>query len=428
MKVLYKLLLISSVLIMFNQTSFADDVLKGKELRENIIKRLPKLNHNKIEALMKRVGKKVPKNFYSCLCRRDGGGASSGVGISYHPEIIEPYDERYTCQHYGYPCMAQGYGCWRFPLPNDINITNDCIEISRYDNNSTIVDVIFGEAEKIHIQQNKARELQYIKNKRIKKLNIKWHKVRKKIGIISVKNYNSTITIDELKKQLSQIEYERTIKENNMLPNYVMQDIEFKNVINKLENGINAEISKALHAGIVATTKGVELAERTEKIAQSKLDIQNKKEALPLNINDFNTIEVDNAMDTSAKVSIQKELSQNNIQNKKLIPYPENFIKDNQGTPNSIIAQQSPALQLIRIKRRLEQYNIMYKDFSKLYDKKLIEIRKEPKIKNMINKEESLRLKISQLNDYKKELDNNLRKANNYKGVINRQIKKLLNE
>ena len=46
----------------------------------------------------------------------------------------------------------------------------------------------------------------------------------------------------------------------------------------------------------------------------------------------------------------------------------------------------------------------------------------------MINKEESLRLKISQLNDYKKELDNNLRKANNYKGVINRQIKKLLNE
>ncbi len=158
MKVLYKLLLISSVLIMFNQNSFADDVLKGKELRENIIKRLPKLNHNKIEALMKRVGKKVPKNFYSCLCRRDGGGASSGVGISYHPEIIEPYDERYTCQHYGYPCMAQGYGCWRFPLPNDINITNYCIEHSKYDDNTTIVDVIFGEAEKIHLQQNRRQK------------------------------------------------------------------------------------------------------------------------------------------------------------------------------------------------------------------------------------------------------------------------------
>jgi hypothetical protein len=49
--------------------------------------------------------------------------------------------------------MAQGYGCWRFPLPNDSKIWKDCIEQSKYDDNSTIVDVIVGEVEVLHKEQ-----------------------------------------------------------------------------------------------------------------------------------------------------------------------------------------------------------------------------------------------------------------------------------
>jgi hypothetical protein len=146
MNILVKLLSTIIIITIVSQTAFAKQ-LEGEALRANVIKRLPKLNHTKLQALMQRVGKKPPKNFYNCLCRKDGGGAAMGVSVSYHPEPLKPYDEKYDCQHSGPPCMAQGYGCWRFPLPNDQNMTNFCIEHAIYDDNSTIVDAIVGTIE-----------------------------------------------------------------------------------------------------------------------------------------------------------------------------------------------------------------------------------------------------------------------------------------
>ncbi|RLA74476.1 MAG: hypothetical protein DRG30_05290 [Epsilonproteobacteria bacterium] len=141
MKTLWKLLCAVILLGVLNQMAFAK-VLEGDDLRANIIKRLPSLNHTKLQVLMQRVGEKPPKNFYNCLCRQDGGGAAPGVGVSYHPDILEPYSEKYSCQHSGSPCMAQGYGCWRFPFPRDSKVWSYCIGKSKYDDNSTIVDVI----------------------------------------------------------------------------------------------------------------------------------------------------------------------------------------------------------------------------------------------------------------------------------------------
>jgi len=149
MKFLIKICNIILFLIYIGNITYAE-ILKGDELRENIVKRLPNLNHTKLKALMNRVGKKPPKNFYNCLCRRDGGGAAGGVGISYHPEPLKPYDERYSCNQPGDPCMAQGYGCWRFPLPNDVNMSRYCIKHGRYDDNSTIVDAIVSAVKVLH--------------------------------------------------------------------------------------------------------------------------------------------------------------------------------------------------------------------------------------------------------------------------------------
>jgi len=152
MKILWKMTFASMLTVMLNQIAFAEK-LEGDALRKNVTERLPQLNHTKLEALMQRVGKKAPKNFYNCLCRQDGGGAAIGVGVSYHPEALKPYNEKYSCNRAGPPCMAQGYGCWRFPLPSDAKMWNYCIEHHKYDDNSSIVDAIVGEIEVLHIEQ-----------------------------------------------------------------------------------------------------------------------------------------------------------------------------------------------------------------------------------------------------------------------------------
>ncbi len=140
-----------------NQMAFAEK-LEGDALRENVVERLPQLNHTKLEALMERVGKKTPKNFYNCLCQQDRGNAAIGVGVSYHPEPLKPYSDEYECNRPGPPCMAQGLGCWRFPLPSDAKMWDYCIERHKYDDNTTIVDAIIGEIEVLHVEQKNAQE------------------------------------------------------------------------------------------------------------------------------------------------------------------------------------------------------------------------------------------------------------------------------
>jgi len=75
-----------------------------------------------MEALMQRVGKKVPKNFYNCLC----GFVSSSA-----------YYEKGRCVRIG-PLGGHEY----YAIPRDSETWGSCISRVKYDDNSTIVDVV----------------------------------------------------------------------------------------------------------------------------------------------------------------------------------------------------------------------------------------------------------------------------------------------
>lgn len=152
MKTLCKIFITTVVTLTLTQTLCAQQ-LEGEALRKNITEKLPALNHAKLEALMQRIGKKVPKNLYNCLCKQDGGGAAMGVSVSYHPQFLEPYSDKYSCNHEGAPCMASGMGCWRFPLPSDSKIWNYCTQQNKYEDNSTIIDAIINEVKGLHQEQ-----------------------------------------------------------------------------------------------------------------------------------------------------------------------------------------------------------------------------------------------------------------------------------
>lgn len=108
--------------------------------------RLSRLNHEKLQQVFEFMGikKKVPKSFYNCLCVTAAYG-SSGTRQYYLPsnEFIEPFDERYSCQKPGDPCIVSGFGCGRHPFPKDAKIWGDCMESNRLDvkkdENGTII-------------------------------------------------------------------------------------------------------------------------------------------------------------------------------------------------------------------------------------------------------------------------------------------------
>lgn len=84
-----------------------------------------KLPHDKLMTLLKRIGTTPSQKFMDCLCRA-GGYGNSGTGQFYHPDTLGTYDERYSCQHPGDPCIVQGYGCTRHPLPSDPEAWKSC--------------------------------------------------------------------------------------------------------------------------------------------------------------------------------------------------------------------------------------------------------------------------------------------------------------
>ncbi len=131
MYILIKILSTVVVVIVLNQTAFAEK-LEGEALRENIIKRLPKLNHTKFQALMKRVGKEVPKGYFQCFCN---SYSIMGTGIGYSPNRDKHCDNTD-------PCKGGNWGCSSYPLPSDLKVIERCIISAKYDDNSTIIDVI----------------------------------------------------------------------------------------------------------------------------------------------------------------------------------------------------------------------------------------------------------------------------------------------
>ncbi|ACN13948.1 hypothetical protein HRM2_08350 [Desulforapulum autotrophicum HRM2] len=115
---------------------------EDKKQVKNTAEYVSQLNHEKMKKLMNSVGKPMPDAFYNCLCRKDGGGAASGVSVSYHPAPLEPVDKRYSCNSNGPPCMARGMGCWRFPLPSDQRIWEYCLENYKLEGDVSVVDTL----------------------------------------------------------------------------------------------------------------------------------------------------------------------------------------------------------------------------------------------------------------------------------------------
>lgn len=89
------------------------------------------LPHDKLMAALDVLGVNGSEGFLNCLCHSAGYG-SSGTSQTYHPDTIGTYDDRYSCQHPGDPCVVSGYGCTRHPLPSDPAIWKSC-SISKAD-------------------------------------------------------------------------------------------------------------------------------------------------------------------------------------------------------------------------------------------------------------------------------------------------------
>ncbi len=107
----------------------------------HIMRRLVRLNHTKMLTVFKAMELTPPKSWLNCLCRSAGYG-SPGTRQFYHPGTLGKFDDRYTCQKPGEPCVVEGYGCTRHPLPKNIHQMTQCAATHKTDGGKNIVDLI----------------------------------------------------------------------------------------------------------------------------------------------------------------------------------------------------------------------------------------------------------------------------------------------
>lgn len=86
-----------------------------------------KLQHDKLLIFLGSIGQRPSDDLLNCVCYMAGYGSSS-THQYYHPDTLGTYDKRYTCQQPGPPCVVEGFGCSRHPLPQDIEIWRSCGE------------------------------------------------------------------------------------------------------------------------------------------------------------------------------------------------------------------------------------------------------------------------------------------------------------
>lgn len=98
--------------------------------RAHVVDRLAKLDHAKLQATLKAVGVVPPEDFYHCLCRSAGYGSSSTRQF-YHPDTIGAFNPAHSCAQPGDPCIVDGYGCTRHPLPSSSDVWKGCMEDNR---------------------------------------------------------------------------------------------------------------------------------------------------------------------------------------------------------------------------------------------------------------------------------------------------------
>ena len=115
-------------------------------IRKNVLKRISKLNHAKMLALLKRLGKNPPKNYFECLC---GVHSVMGNGYGYYP------NGRGECEGGHGVCLGGNWGCSFAPLPNEAKKVQNCIEKAKYPGNMSITDIIVNRLYKFHEENNK---------------------------------------------------------------------------------------------------------------------------------------------------------------------------------------------------------------------------------------------------------------------------------
>ena len=83
------------------------------------------LDFKKQRAVYDRLGFDPGDDFWNCVCVAGRYGSSSSSQF-YHPDTIGTYDDRYSCNHPGDPCIVAGFGCGRYPLPSDPALWEGC--------------------------------------------------------------------------------------------------------------------------------------------------------------------------------------------------------------------------------------------------------------------------------------------------------------
>ncbi len=131
------------------------------EIANRTMKRLPNLSYNKIETLLNHIDKKPPSNLYHCLCNKI---PTASAYMQYHPKSLNTSD---SCKEVGDPCVQIGFGCSRRPFPKDSKAWKSCLNSSRYDDGSTVVDAIVAKAKNIRkMRAKKAKEAKRVEDER----------------------------------------------------------------------------------------------------------------------------------------------------------------------------------------------------------------------------------------------------------------------
>ena len=106
------------------------DPAQIEQRRAHIVERLSKLSHAKLAETLKALDVTPPADFYHCLCKGAGYGSSS-TRQYYHPGTIGEFNAMYSCSQPGDPCVVEGYGCFRNPLPSDPKVWEGCLASQR---------------------------------------------------------------------------------------------------------------------------------------------------------------------------------------------------------------------------------------------------------------------------------------------------------
>ncbi|WP_132546745.1 hypothetical protein [Rhodovulum euryhalinum] len=97
--------------------------------------------HDKLMIVLDALVLDPPADYLSCVCRAAAYGTLQTIQM-YHPDTLGEYDPRYYCTHPGDPCIVQGHGCLRFPMPTDPALWDRCAARSKDEAGYTVTDAI----------------------------------------------------------------------------------------------------------------------------------------------------------------------------------------------------------------------------------------------------------------------------------------------